>query len=169
MPQLLVYNVENKRNHLWSCEHQCEVVAETKTYPEIDDDDQITFKIKVADKTYTTQHYKLDYLYDPERLKKMLQNSLWTTYGLETINDEAWVYMYVGMDNTMTVHYRIKLGRLSRTPSMVKKFAGFSDKIEHPWQIHRYLTAKSLGCFYSVITPAEYFELNVSKFEALEV
>lgn len=168
MPQLAIYEAQGNRDSLWSCRHQADCVVETKTYPNLDNDGQMIFPIQVADKKFKVRHYELDYLYDRERVLEVLNHTRWTTLAYEPYNDETWAFLYIGLDDDLTIHYRFKLGRITNTPSMKKKFEKFMMNIAHPWQIHRYLQPKSLGRFYDIVEAREYFDMAVPNFEYLE-
>ena len=66
------------------------------------------------------------------------------------------------------VELRIKLGKLSSTPSLRKKLDDYLCKMTHPWHLYRYLNRKSLGRFYDIVTAYEYFRAGVPNFEIID-
>ena len=73
------------------------------------------------------------------------------------------VYMYCfdyAKDVGKHAQYRILLGTLLKKPATCKKFtrALLTQKLTHPWHVHRYLKQRSLGNFYQLMSAREWVE-----------
>ncbi len=169
MPQLMVFEARKSRDMVWSCRHQDVVHAKTKTFPH-QENGEVVFDVQYAHAaTIRMPHYELDYAYDGQLLIEALGNMRWTTLGFEIHGGQEWAFLYAGRSyQPYKVDLRIKLGRVTGTPSIKKKLENSLLRLEHPWQVYRYLNRRSLGRFYDVITAEQYFAADVPNFEILD-
>ena len=162
IPQHLVaQNWEEEHYHGgWSCVHQEVVVVDSTTIPNVNEEKEIIFKVKFKNGDYAyLPHTDIDYFYNRTKLITALEEAENIVLATECFSEEEEIVFLYIMDKDSEnpkVKYRIRLGIISDTPSLYKKYLKFKPRIKHPWQVKRYLKKNSLGIFFKLIKCEAY-------------
>jgi hypothetical protein len=167
-PYFGLHRAHSKRANVWVPHKKNFGHVKTKSSPKKSLGEGIKIKVEIDGGHHEMTCRDVDYRWDPDALRAVLSDSF-ICLGVEeddrnpNITAQQNVYMYVfdyAKDVGKYVQYRILLGTLLKKPATCKKFARalFTEKLTHPWHVHRYLKQKSLGYFYQLMTAKEWID-----------
>jgi hypothetical protein len=173
-----------KCSKLWIPSYKCFGEVQLKSNPTKSINDGIS--VEVLPDLENAKKIKLfcrdlDYNWNKELLFEALKTSQLTIGCEEEVKNpnekhtNIYIYLFHQLfDSKETIgrylRYRILLGTLLKRKSLVKKFLSslIANKLNHPWQVKRYLSKKSLGRFYNMFSTNEYLkEISLFKNNAI--
>jgi hypothetical protein len=167
-PHLMTYKSILDREKVWIMPRQCVGEINIKSNPKdktVAEGLLLEAKTEKSNGKFNVACRDIDYLYDKEKLYVELATCSSVGLAIEPDerdpnNKESRCYIY-GYKEDCKVHLRILLGCLRRNKNAKARLgkALTEGRIEHPWQLHRYLRKRRLGHFYEIIQAKEYLNL----------